>query len=44
MICDAFFLTNFAKTPLYLNSIYALSSIMVIQSGCRSWVRTRAGA
>ena len=41
MIYDAFF-TNSAKTPLHLHSIYA--SIMVAQSGCRSWVQTRAGA
>ena len=36
--------TNSAKTPLYLHPIYALCSIMVAQSGCRSWVWTRAGA
>ena len=44
MIRDAFFKTNSAKTPFYLHSIYALCSIMVALSGCRSWVQTRAGA
>ena len=44
MTCDAFFKTNSAKTPLHLHSIYALCSIMVAQTGCRSWVRTRARA
>ena len=36
MNCDAFFFTNSAKTPFYLHSIYALCSILVAQSGCRS--------
>ena len=46
MTCDAFFFANSDKNPLYSQSIYALRySIMVAQSGCRFWIRTRgAGA